>query len=152
MNSSERIDNVLREGNHYESNQCYGLECLSQSDITVEGVDFHVSSVLNSAVLSNTTLVQECYNQLEHMTLPARFHPMSPTNGDQRHERLEGLLKSCMWKYSAGVNLRLPLIPLVTEDSCKGGDDTDLTRFWKEMIQPKTKAFSTRYVAERISK
>jgi hypothetical protein len=153
-NSLSRIDSILgrqqQHHHHQPSSRCCGLEFLSHPDMTVEGVDFHCSSVLNTAILTNPLLVQECYKKLERITLPTRYHPM-PTSGctAERFVWLEGLLKSCMWKYSAGVNLRLPLAPKLSNS--EEDDYTELKQFWKEMIEPMTKAFSTRYVVERLS-
>jgi hypothetical protein len=126
-----------------------------------EGVDFHCSSVLRSTILSNTALVQECYNQLELMRPPASVDPIPkpssrPSKSDIKEFMecrltwLEGFLKSCMWKYSAGVNLRLPLVAMV-EAHKDDPNENALKEFWCQMVQPHTKSFSVRYVSDRLS-
>ena len=130
----------------------------------MEGVDFHCSSVLESAILSNTNLVQECYDQLEGIMNMKLNHHKDDKDAGCRRSWLEGVLKSCMWKYSAGVNLRLPLIvDLLTHDGNNNTiiqdnsdnstlDDKDMKGFYQSMISPRTKAFGERYIDDRLLK
>jgi hypothetical protein len=118
-----------------------GLPSLCRSDITLEGVDFHCSSVLESAILSDAKLVRVCLEKLGAGT---------DTDTDGR-SWLEGKLKSCMWKYSGGVNFRLPLISTETNDN-NDDDDDDLKRFYETFIRPRVEAFSERYIDERLNK
>ncbi|VEU44115.1 unnamed protein product [Pseudo-nitzschia multistriata] len=138
-----------------KNNNFVGLISLGKSDLTVEGVDFHCSSILESAILSNPKVVEDCCDHLE--AIDRKYgHGNSSTGNDRRtrslHSSLRGVLKSCMWKYSAGVNLRLPLLTAggSTEDKREGVND--LKQFYENVIKPRTKAFAERYVEDRLSR
>jgi len=150
-----------------------GLTCLRRSDITPEGVDFHCSSILESTILCDPKLVGECCDALRAINHLLRGQPCppagtaagaatttntttttNPSSTDSRRLWLEGVLKSCMWNYSAGVNLRLPLVGCDTKGDSQGNDDgrSFLRDFYETRIKPRAKAFSERYVNERLSK
>lgn len=154
---------------HHQHESASGLPCLFATDLTSEGVDFHCSSVLETAVLSDIDFLYECYDQLERMTLPSSVTPI-PTAEEttssesmvrdllvRRRSWLGSLLKSLMWNHSAGVNLRLPLVP---QDHKAGTSpvstdvqaQSSLKHFWETKIRPRTKAFSERYVQERLAR
>ena len=61
---------------------------------------------------------------------------------------MEGVLKSCMWKFSAGVNRRLPLV--VAKGEGHNDDESFLISLWKDLIMPRAKAFAERYVMDRL--
>ena len=159
--SAGRIDRLMMsqkitQSNNNEINNHHfvGLSCLSKSDITLEGVDFHCSSILDSVILCNPKLVQECCDQLEAIGLNCNHHRPAASNDQcigSRRSWLERVLKSCMWKYSAGVNLRLYFD---TTDAITSGinEHSDLKEFYEASIKPKTKIFSTRYIDERLCK
>ena len=126
----------------HQQNSFVGLSCLNKVDLTIEGVDFHCSSVLESAVLCDTNLVKECFVKL------ANGPPRLRAAGQDRRSWLEGLLKSCMWKFSGGVNFRMPLLGTNDGDD----NDSDLKDFYSTLIKPRVDAFSERYIDERISK
>ncbi|KAG7357530.1 hypothetical protein IV203_002218 [Nitzschia inconspicua] len=175
--SQNRIDSILptlttREDDKppNNNNKNTGLLRLSFSDITTEGVDFHCSSVLTTAVLDHPSRVQDCLDCLQklhhHRTLDMPHSSTTTiTSVTDGLVWLEDILKSCMWKFSAGVNLRLPLVDVVVEDDHDTTDDPHLVdkehddhnmilkkQFWEEHVLPHTKAFSERYVQERLSK
>jgi hypothetical protein len=155
---------------HPQHHSAYGLPCLFAADLTCEGVDFHCSSVLETSVLSDIDFLRECYDLLEKMTLPSSVTPFPtaevPTSASsyvvkdvfvRRRCWLESLLKTLMWNHSAGVNLRLPLVPH-DHDGSHSPVTTDpqaklsLKVFWETKIRPRTKAFSERYIQERIAR
>ena len=188
--SMERINQRFDNNNNYSAatttSSCnsYGLpsstgflfSCLTKSDVTREGIDFHVSNILDKVFLNNNEFVQElCCNNNELFSLqkhntfsssvsPSSASPLSP-NQQQQHRRslLEGVLKHCMWKYSAGVNHRIPLIS--NNDNKhdnnyhnKNGRDNDdshtgnsMKQFYISCILPRTTIFSERYIQERLS-
>jgi hypothetical protein len=130
-----------------EDHSFVGLPCLSKSDVSPEGVDFHCSSVLESAVFSDAKLVRECFARLAGMETNRRHR--SPAAGEDGRSWLGGLLKSFMWKYSGGVNFRLPLIAKGEEGNY---NDAELKRFYETIIRPRVEAFSNRYIEERLTK
>jgi hypothetical protein len=171
-----KIDNILFSSHSQFPQQqqldssAFGLPCLFATDLTSEGVDFHCSSVLETAVLSDIDFLYECYEYLERSTLPSSVTPFPTNEGTttstnsmakdllvRRRCWLESLLKSLMWNHSAGVNLRLPLVPQ-NHDICNSPVRTDvLTKsvlkvFWETKIRPRTKAYSERYVQERLAR
>ena len=148
--STSRIDRLLpsieNNKNPYiraESHSFIGLPSLTRIDLTPEGVDFHCSSVLESAILCDTSILKECFVKL------ANGRPRLRTAGQDRRAWLEGLLKSCMWKFSGGVNFRLPLT--AAESIKDGDDDDDLKDFYESLIRPRVDAFSQRYIDERLN-
>lgn len=125
------------------------MPSLTMTDITTEGVDFHCSSILES-ILSDRELVEQCYKHLEGIAGledSSTTVPAEETSG-RRRAWLEGIVKRCMWNYSAGVNRRLSLTR--TGDP-KNPKTDDLKSFWDKLIQPKAKDFAERYVQERLS-
>jgi hypothetical protein len=148
--SSSRIDAILRTSQPGMS--AWGLPRLCISDTTIEGVDFHCSSVLKTSILEHSDMVQECLDCLAQMQLPSRITPM-PSNTEDRLGWLEDVLKSCMWNFSAGVNLRLALVVQEGGDkSVKEDKDKQVMKeFWEKHVLPRTKAFSERYVRDRLA-
>jgi hypothetical protein len=143
QSSMERIDHHIRS-----------LSAISKSDITIEGIDFHCSSILESTILNNDQLVCECCVELQRINI--RNIPSDLSSSTNRRSWLEGLLKTSMWKFSAGVNYRISLI--VDDDDGvanmnQNDDDNDkyLKQFYKTFVLPRTKAFSERYINERLS-
>lgn len=148
--SKIRIESIVTSSNN---GFLPGLPRLSMTDVTMEGVDFHCSSVLKSAILDHSSVVQECLDCLKALDLPPTIAPL-PNQRDEQLEWLEGILKSCMWNFIAGVNLRQSLVvpspdkPLACENNDK---EEPMKRFWTEHVLPRTKAFSERYVRERLA-
>ena len=70
-----------------------------------------------------------------------------PSAWDERRSWLEGILKRCVWKYSAGINRRRCLIPIVDADSTA---IDALKPFWVESLSSRTRAYAERYIKERI--
>ena len=139
--SAARIERLLHQHEQNSSSTFVGLSCLNKIDLTIEGVDFHCSSVLESAILCDTNLVKECFVKL------ANGRPRLRAAGQDRRSWLEGLLKSCMWKFGGGVNFRLPMVATETTK-----DDGDMKDFYEALIKPRVDAFSERYIDERINK
>ena len=121
------------------------LERLCLTDICKEGIDFHCSNVVD-VLLKNTSVVDAC----KAMMNDAKLSSLS----------LEDVLKRCIWKFSAGVNLRRPLLLLPT--NIKGGVNIDndneeekehhLKKLWKEVLAPVVQAYQTQYLEERLKR
>lgn len=155
--SDERIDELLLncyKGQQRPNRQLQGLPCLRFCDVTTGGVDFHCSNILEATVLNDTTFVMDCCAKLSDMSLPPTVPPV-PATVATRRSWLEALLKTCMWKYSAGVNFRQPLF-MIEDEATKNEDqilaNATLKEFWESHIRPRTKAFSENYVKNRLAR
>ena len=127
-----------------------GIPYLAMADITMEGVDFHCSSVLDS-LLSNRKLVEQCCKWFEEGRFslePLGLDPIPDSGSEERRSWLEGVLKRCMWNYSAGVNRRLPLSSIANQMNCTKDDLK--TDFWDKLIHPRTKVYAEKYITERL--
>ncbi|CAB9530325.1 unknown protein [Seminavis robusta] len=109
------------------------LERLCLPDICRQGVDFHCSNIIPTLLQDSQlrTAVQQIADKMECSA--------------------ESLLQRIIWKFSAGVNLRRPL---VTENK-KGGrsnqhQDQVLNQFWKDVLDDLVTAFQTKYLGERL--
>jgi hypothetical protein len=113
------------------------------ADLSIEGIDFHCSPVLQN-ILADRELVETYVTRLSSFDdILGRV----PSACDERRSWLEGILKSCMWKYSAGINHRRSLTPTVDAKSAK----IDLLQpFWVESVSPRTRRYAERYIKERI--
>lgn len=120
-----------------------GILQLSMVDLSIEGIDFHCSPVLHH-IMADRELVET------YLTRLSSFDDSLgrvPSTWDERRSWLEGILKSCMWKYSAGVNRRRSLTPTVDAESAK---IDPLKPFWADSVAPRTRAYAERYIKERI--
>ena len=129
-----------------------GVCKLQFKDLSFEGIDFHCSPILDH-LLKDAELVQNCLTRLrtfDKMLFNGKPMPLSNKDGLQR-SWLEGVLKSCMWTYSAGVNLRRSLIKGPSQDHGKSKNADHLKLFWNELILPRTKSYAERYIQHRIA-
>lgn len=149
--SPSRITALLPTATQVNGWMKFNVPSLTLSDITCEGVDFHCSSVLESAVFSDKDFVHKCMEALPTIALPSdlRF-PGNSADVDVKRAWFERFLKRCMWNFSAGVNHRLPLYSDAS-GSDKSETGKELKAFWQTWCLPRTKAFSERYVKDRLS-
>jgi hypothetical protein len=122
-----------------------GIDQLRIEDVCVEGVDFHCSAVIEH-LLSDQELTGMCHDLLvlSQGVDAARV----PATMEGRRSWLEGIFKSCMWTFSAGVNRRRPLM---------GGtsflDDTHpYANIWNELLEPRVRQYQERYVKDRLAR
>lgn len=126
-----------------------GIERLTLEDISVEGVDFHCSPVLER-ILSDQTTTGMCLDLL----ILSKIHqeeedreikiPLSKTH----LSLLETILKQCMWKYSSGVNRRLPLLTYTND--CKCPEDP-YKEMWDDLVAPVALKYQISYVQQRLA-
>lgn len=147
MLTSPSPRSLQNKNQNIEGYSFVGLASLCKSDLTLEGVDFHCSSVLESAILSDAKLVRKCFDQLGGIDTN-HTDRSSAAHNDGRCW-LEALLKSCMWKYSGGVNFRLPLVGSKTNED---HDEKGLKVFYEKVIRPNVEEYSKRYIYDRLSK
>jgi len=125
----------------------HGLPVLEFADITMEGIDFHCSSVLD-VTMSDPWLFQECLTRIVAVSTSIGVGPVPTENSEQR-PWLERILKRCMWDYSAGVNRRLPLVKAVDANSQETQPEP-LKAMWIELVLPRTKAFAENFIISRL--
>jgi hypothetical protein len=122
----------------------HGVPCLTMNDISVEGVDFHCSAIIEN-ILSDRSILEQCLDKL----IATRDVPEGFT---ERRSWLEGKLKSWIWNHSAGVNRRRPLRQMKDSDDDTPAAD-DLTKsIWNELLQPRVKGFQEGYIRNRLAR
>ena len=103
-----------------------GLDYLRFADISVEGVDFHCSAVIEY-MLKDEELVQLSID-LQILSNETDF----PDSDEERLRWLSKIWKSCMWDFGSGVNYRRPLI------KSKGGPaNKKHENLWKSLAAEK---------------
>ena len=108
------------------------LRRLTLNDISVQGIDFHCSSIIDH-LLSDDPLRELCHDLLK-------------LNGDSDTcSQLSSMLKQCLWDHSAGVNRRQPL------DGGRKESRIELLHLWNELIAPRVSTFQTAYVEQRLA-
>ena len=135
-----------------------GLMELVHSDLAIEGIDFHCSPVLNS-MLSDKEFVQLCLSRLKTITDNGHKLGQSPLPPNHEQDKqlswLEGVLKSCMWNYSSGVNFRrsLQVSPIggTLESNHMVVKEDALKLFWDEVVSGRAKAYMKRYIQQRLA-
>jgi hypothetical protein len=112
------------------------IDRLRIENLCPEGIDFHCSSVLEYLV-ANKPIAAICHDLL--------LLSGSDLISSDSDEWLQNFAKRCMWKYSAGLNRRLPLMNLVKKD-----DNDKYKQLWTELLEPCTLAFQKQYISQRL--
>jgi hypothetical protein len=121
-----------------------GIDRLVHEDICVEGVDFHCSPVIDE-LLNDQQLCGICQDL---MVLSSDSSEDIPVSAEGRRSWLEGMLKSCMWSHSSGVNLRRPLC----SDQSASSTKDRFSELWSELIAPRALAYQKKYVEQRLAR
>ena len=120
-----------------------GVDYLRLTDVSVEGVDFHCSAVIDH-LLRDEELVD-----LSGDLLVLSNEKDFPDESGERREFLANIWKSCMWYCCSGVNYRRPLIT-------RPGDNKSCPKkyenLWKSLAEAKANEFQCRYVQDRLFK
>ena len=119
-----------------------GIDRLTMHDISVEGVDFHCSNILDE-LIADRQLTALCLDLL----ILADVDNI-PSSDDGRRAHLEEVLKSCMWRYSSGVNRRRPLYP---DSGVLPASDDNYKELWTDLVAPKAHAYQRSYVNQRLA-
>lgn len=125
-----------------------GLDKLVFQDICLAGVDFHCSSVLDQAI-RDVSDYERCYESLCRVAVRAGLSPL-PTNKEKQRTHLMQVMKSCMWKYSSGINHRRPLVGEATKPA--DGKEAALKSFWEENVASSVENYTKQYVGERLAR
>jgi hypothetical protein len=141
--SWQTVPRQLHAAAHSKASQAVPqqIPCLRLSDITLEGVDFHCSNVLEH-LATDQTLLDLCHDLLVLAASPTDQIPPA----SERREWILDTWRSAMWTYSAGVNRRRPLIP--------PGPPLPVlhANMWNELVAPKVHAFQKAYVEQRLAR
>jgi len=116
-----------------------GIDRLTLEDITIAGIDFHCSSVIDH-LLKDQQLVGVCIDLL----LLSNEVEVPPAG---RRSWLEGIFKSCMWKYSSGVNRRRPLV----DRECDKSAQSSYSELWNQLVSPRAQEFQMKYIQHRLA-
>jgi hypothetical protein len=108
------------------------LHQLTLKDISVQGIDFHCSSIIEH-LLSDEPFRELCLDLL-------KLNEPSAISSSQ----LPSVLKQCLWDFSAGVNRRQPL------EGGRHEPSNNLVNFWNELVATRVSAFQTAYVEQRL--
>lgn len=121
-----------------------GIDRLYFEDISVEGLDFHCSAVIDE-LLADQELCGICHD-LVVLSSPSGDDCV-PESAEGRRTWLESFMKSCMWNLSSSVNRRRPLL---TEKAVSTTKDR-YSELWTELIAPKALAYQKKYVEQRLA-
>ena len=119
------------------------LEKLSPSDAIHNGVDFHCSSVLET-VLSDEGIVSAVAQRMDEIQV-SRV-------GEDKAEAVMNIAKTCMWRYSSGVNHKRDLSSMIGGNATDNGNSNDkqLKVLWDDLLSKPAKDYTSRYVSSRL--
>ena len=124
-----------------------GIDRLSLQDVTLEGVDFHCSNILDHLLsLPAVGIASDLVTLL-------KWGETGPClDAKSKRLQLERMLKSCMWQYCSGINHR----EILSEDEreCNDGSAKDpnlYAQIWTEYFAKATKEFQKDYIQQRLA-
>jgi len=143
------------------------LDALELKDLSLAGVDFHCSSILED-VVANTTVFSAARQILlanNDDTATTKTQNNTNSQSSMRYDRewVVNKLKASMWKYSSGINLKRKFIDSDKYDreqqqQQQQDDDDDVTnedkatkQVWDDVISPKVNAFAQRFLSSRLA-
>ncbi|GAX24494.1 hypothetical protein FisN_18Lh044 [Fistulifera solaris] len=130
---------TIHERTRYQAHQFVSELCrnklhqLMLKDISVQGIDFHCSSIIEH-LLSDEPFRELCLDLL-------KLDEPSAISSSQ----LPSVLKQCLWDFSAGVNRRQLL------EGGRHEPPKNLLNVWNELIASRVSAFQTSYVEQRLA-
>ena len=134
---------AVQSGNHVPNLIAARLEKLSPSDAIHNGVDFHCSAVLET-VLSDEVTVAAVARRMDEINV-------SRVGEDDKAEAVTNVAKTCMWRYSSGVNHKRDL-SLMADGTISNANDDDkqLRALWDDLLSKPAKDYTTKYVSSRL--
>jgi len=121
---------------------------LSINDVTPSGIDFHCSNVLHH-ILSDPMM----YNILcDRLSSTSGFDGSSlpihkGIDGKITKDSIMNVLKSCMWRFSSGVNYKRSFAGNEKGESCEGELYHDI---WKSVVAPRVHSFAAMYISSSV--
>lgn len=143
------VPQLLHATAHHKATQAvpHQIPCLYLADITLEGVDFHCSNVLEH-LATDQTLFDLCHDLL--MLSSSTTHEIPEAS--ERRAWILDTWRSAMWTYSAGVNRRRPLLLPATGLPPAPITHANNNNMWNELLAPKVQAFQKAYVEQRLAR
>jgi len=134
---------ILSSAKLVSSLTMYGIQSLSLKDLSLAGIDFHCSSILEDTVLSDSVRVPRLLDELT---------PLIPNhlNDDERWIKGIALMKDAMWTLSAGVNRRISITGNEFSNNIHEQRKDILQKAWK-LVSDDVEAYAKRYVTSRLS-
>jgi hypothetical protein len=108
-----------------------GLAKLTEADISVAGIDFHCSPVVESLLSKSHVYLALC----ERMSSNDR-------------EQIASQVKTCIWNYSSGVNRRRALIKGVEEIN---SNDLLSESIWNQVLKAPFDEYTRQFVKQRLA-
>lgn len=123
-----------------------GLYQLSHSDLCLAGVDFHCTNIID--VVLNKTNEKVC----NHIINLISKNENKDLKTNEKDETLGRFLKSCMWNYHSGVNLRRPLIQSndFAQKIENQSEDTMKQNLWNEFFMQAVNEYAKEYIKKRL--
>lgn len=134
-----------------------GIPCLVFEDISIEGVDFHCSPIVDH--LLSLPVAKLCSDLLVLSTTACEvsLEQTDPTrdsnDGATRKIALQDVFRHCLWQYSSGVNRRQPLLlhpPLESRDSDE--NQPDYKEMWRQLIAKEASRYQGSFIRERLAR
>ena len=134
---------AVQSGSHVPNLISARLEKLSPSDTIHNGVDFHCSAVLET-VLSDEGVAAAVAQRMDEINVTK--------GGEDMAETVMNVAKTCMWRYSSGVNHKRDLSSMVDGTASNNNMDGDkqLKALWDDLLSKPAKDYTTRYVSSRL--
>ena len=111
-----------------------GLPKLSFSDISIVGIDFHCSSVVEY-LLSQREICSSVYKGLSQTE-----------GGDRDNGKIAQQLQQMIWTFSSGINHRRPLFKVETADV----EPSIWKAVWNDVVKVPFNAYTTKFVKDRL--
>ncbi len=123
------------------------VTALVMNDVTISGIDFHCSNVLDTILQDKA--IYSCLLAKISSDHDDTFKSVMTkgVDGAVTRESLIHILKSCMWTFSSGVNVRQSLHGNVR----KPLSQLPMYELWSE-VKPSIESFATKYISSRLSK
>ena len=116
----------------------YGIDSLAMKDICLHGIDFHCSSILEDVVLANQDLYQKVVSIMPDIIGASK-------KSSEEWINVLSVLKEAMWEFSSGVNRRLAISGLQSQNSRK----QTLEKVWL-LTSDHFHRYSKNYVCARL--
>ena len=114
------------------------IVALVRTDLTLEGIDYHCSSVLQE-------LDRHAFAICHDLILEAKENEV-PEDSKERRTYVYQVLQACMWNMASGVNMRLDL------DGSKLQLETEPYRWmWNTYLVQHVRAYQERYILDRLA-
>lgn len=111
-----------------------GLPKLSFLDISIAGIDFHCSSVVEY-LLSQREICSSVYKGLSQTEV-----------GDRDNGKIAQQLQQMIWTFSSGINHRRPLFKVETADV----EPSIWKAVWNDVVKVPFNAYTTKFVKDRL--